>query len=192
MYFEDLTSYEYVKIPEKSFNVGWLDDKHEFTKGEPPLGFVEKLEQYKHHTAMLTKGFHMCQFCSDDVPKKSYSSNEIRVVSSEGKLYASPTMIIHYVKEHNYLPPQEFIDAVMNGPYPGSPEYLTMRNANLIILKEHDIVVLTVDMPDDGLSIGDRGAVVHLYPGRRSFEAEFEKNGKTIVSTLNIEQIQKA
>jgi hypothetical protein len=32
-------------------------------------------------------------------------------------------MIIHYIKEHDYLPPQEFINAVMNGPNPDSKEY---------------------------------------------------------------------
>jgi hypothetical protein len=40
-------------------------------------------------------------------------NGEIRVIGSAGKVYASPVMIYHYMSEHNYLPPQEFIDAVL-------------------------------------------------------------------------------
>jgi len=38
-------------------------------------------------------------------------------------LYAAPALIYHYVVEHDYKPPQEFIDAVMTVPQPGSEEY---------------------------------------------------------------------
>jgi hypothetical protein len=33
-------------------------------------------------------------------------------------------MIYHYVVDHHYLPPEEFISAVLDGPLPDSPEYL--------------------------------------------------------------------
>jgi len=32
-------------------------------------------------------------------------------------------MILHYVKEHGYLPPADFVEAVMACPIPGSDEY---------------------------------------------------------------------
>ncbi|MCX7805518.1 MAG: hypothetical protein N3A38_10060 [Planctomycetota bacterium] len=38
---------------------------------------------------------------------------EIRVLGRDGKIYAAPTLIYHYVVAHKYRPPQEFIDAVM-------------------------------------------------------------------------------
>lgn len=40
-------------------------------------------------------------------------SAEIRVPSRLGVVYAAPDMIYHYIKDHDYVPPQEFIDAVL-------------------------------------------------------------------------------
>jgi hypothetical protein len=39
-------------------------------------------------------------------------SAEIRVPGKDGKVYAAPNLIYHYIKDCGYLPPQEFIDAV--------------------------------------------------------------------------------
>jgi len=33
-------------------------------------------------------------------------------------------MIYHYVVDHRYLPPEEFIRAMPEGPLPDTPEYL--------------------------------------------------------------------
>ncbi|MGH7455189.1 MAG: DUF4926 domain-containing protein [bacterium] len=41
------------------------------------------------------------------------------------------------------------------------------------MLKEHDVVALTVDRPQEGLAAGDVGAVVHCYPDGSTFEVEF-------------------
>jgi hypothetical protein len=35
-------------------------------------------------------------------------------VQGESARFAAPTMIIHYVEEHGYRPPGEFIDAVLH------------------------------------------------------------------------------
>ncbi|MEJ7786715.1 MAG: hypothetical protein WKF96_18085 [Solirubrobacteraceae bacterium] len=40
-------------------------------------------------------------------------NGEIRVTGEDGTVYAAPTMIAHYVAEHDYLPPQEFVDALL-------------------------------------------------------------------------------
>lgn len=39
--------------------------------------------------------------------------------------------------------------------------------------EEHDRIVLTTDISDAGLKIGDVGTIVHVYPERRAFEVEF-------------------
>lgn len=41
--------------------------------------------------------------------------NEFRF-EANGRAYAGPTMILHYVVAHGYQPPQEFIQAVMSVP----------------------------------------------------------------------------
>jgi hypothetical protein len=32
-------------------------------------------------------------------------------------------MVLHYVEQHKYLPPDEFISALMESPLPGTDEY---------------------------------------------------------------------
>jgi hypothetical protein len=56
------------------------------------------------------------------------------------------------------------------------------------MLKEHDTVALTRDLPELGLAAGDVGAIVHVYPDGAAFEIEFVTlTGKTIaVETLPI------
>ncbi len=41
------------------------------------------------------------------------------------------------------------------------------------MIKEHDRVVLTVDVPAEGLEAGDVGTVVHIYSGGVAYEVEF-------------------
>lgn len=38
-------------------------------------------------------------------------------------MYAAPSLIIHYILQHGYKPPQEFIDAVMESEEADSDEY---------------------------------------------------------------------
>ena len=40
------------------------------------------------------------------------------------------------------------------------------------MIKEHDIVVLTEDVPEEGLTAGDVGTVVHIHNGE-GYEVEF-------------------
>jgi hypothetical protein len=41
------------------------------------------------------------------------SSAVIRVVGRDGRVYHSPAMICHYVTKHCYMPPEDFVRAVM-------------------------------------------------------------------------------
>jgi len=41
------------------------------------------------------------------------------------------------------------------------------------MIKEHDRVVLTAPVPEEGLEIGDVGTVVHAYQDGKAFEVEF-------------------
>jgi hypothetical protein len=42
-----------------------------------------------------------------------------------------------------------------------------------IMIREHDRVVLTVALSDQGLEPGDVGVVVHVYPRHEAYEVEF-------------------
>jgi hypothetical protein len=60
------------------------------------------------------------------------------------------------------------------------------------MIKEHDCVVLTEDLPDEGLQAGDIGTVVHIHQGGAGYEVEFMTlAGETIcVATLLATQVR--
>ena len=57
---------------------------------------------------------------------------------------------------------------------------------------EHDVVVLTRNLPEHGLRAGDVGAVVHVYENGKAYEAEFVTgSGQTLaVETLEPKDIR--
>jgi len=51
-------------------------------------------------------------------------------------------------------------------------------------INEHDCVVLTADLPKEGLKAGDVGTVVHVHGNGVAYEVEFMTfSGKTIAVT---------
>jgi hypothetical protein len=54
-------------------------------------------------------------------------------------------------------------------------------------IKEHNCVVLTSDLPSDGLKAGDVGTVVHIHDAGAAYEVEFMTfTGNTIaVATVD-------
>ena len=122
-------------------NIGWLDNQHPFITGFSSELFLDKLfKLYIIQRKNGYRGFHVCQLChtikSSSVTLKNkgqeitidlpdpmimekggrtalIGSREILVHNGKGIVYVAPNMICHYVAEHNYLPPQEFIHAVL-------------------------------------------------------------------------------
>ena len=60
------------------------------------------------------------------------------------------------------------------------------------MIKEHDTVVLTQDLPDEGLTAGDIGTVVHVHNNGEGYEVEFMTlTGQTIaVASLVAGQVR--
>jgi hypothetical protein len=139
-YFGDLTPYSYWPrgfVP-GTLNVGWHDKEHGFEEGGVPAGFIDRLGRFCTCPVMQTRGLHCCEFCPGNSLEMKYpwlfpelnehrlGSAEIRVFGSDGTIYAAPDLIYHYVKDHSYLPPQKFVDAVMNCPCPEDPEFFRL------------------------------------------------------------------
>lgn len=130
MYYPDLSSYSFLKddpyMPEEvpcPLNVGWLDIKHTFETETPSEELLEALFDKCTQPVNKTRGYDKCQFCKSrafglETARKDKSlvlgSAEIRVRGKDGEVYAAPDLIYHYVAEHHYKPPQEFIDALLN------------------------------------------------------------------------------
>jgi hypothetical protein len=131
-YYEDLSLYEYYMHSPTSEvrNVGWLDEAHEFTTGEVTPELLEKLEElilnsHKSSCNILVnklRGQHKCPICGvrglaigDERTGFILGSSELWIPDNkhEGHCFATFGLIIHYIKDHHYRPPQDFIDAVL-------------------------------------------------------------------------------
>jgi hypothetical protein len=63
------------------------------------------------------------------------------------------------------------------------------------MIQEHDIVVLTQDLPEERLTVGDVGTVVHIHDGGTGYEVEFmTPSGRTVavVATVMASQMRAA
>jgi hypothetical protein len=62
------------------------------------------------------------------------------------------------------------------------------------MIEEFDRVVLTRDLPEEGLEAGDAGTVMHVYDGGAGYEVEFTTlSGRTVaVATVLDGQIRAA
>jgi hypothetical protein len=118
MYFPDLSSYRYLGAEADTLNIGWLDTTHPYPTGDTPVAFTERLMAFLKAPVRFTFGVHTCELCENE----SWG-DEIRVFGKGAVVYAAPRMIYHYVVDHHYLPPEEFIQAVLEGPLPDTEEY---------------------------------------------------------------------
>lgn len=74
-------------------------------------------------------GFHVCEFCKKGSREKNLFSNrssgDVTFVFENGNNWVMPDMITHYVVDHGWAPPQEFINDVMNSKLVGGGRMLT-------------------------------------------------------------------
>ena len=131
-YYEDLTPYTYGHSAgqEETVNIGWLDERHDFPTGDVSAAFVERLKAFCRTRVMQTRGFHECPLCNEssstewqEPEDNPLSSAELRVFGEGKRVYAAPSLVCHYVAAHHYRPPDEFVNAVLAGPLPDTPEY---------------------------------------------------------------------
>lgn len=115
MYFDDLTSYiaEPFGDPKHAVTVGWLEKGYPFKTGSAPRPLLSRLRKLAKNPKKLMWGFHACDICTPSWRQRPQGNGEIHVISSDGTTYVAPTLIVHYIKAHDYLPPAEFIDAVL-------------------------------------------------------------------------------
>ncbi len=128
-HFPDLSPYSYdhrKELDPNVLNVGWLSGDSDFVRGKVPEAFTSALFHLAESPINLYRGSHSCELCADPVIWKaegarfsltripgSGGNGEIHVPGLDGITYVAPALIAHYVKVHQYLPPQEFIDTVL-------------------------------------------------------------------------------
>ena len=133
MYFPDLSNYAQLMrepLPDV-LNVGWLDQSMPFSTGTVQPSFLDRLENWiRVGRVNPMRGIYQCNICRvsqwpllplEENPsvniegKRLFLGNwEIWIPGRHGRIFASPALIIHYVRVHGYRPPEEFVAAVID------------------------------------------------------------------------------
>jgi len=178
-YYPDLSRYSYwdEEYRQNTVNVGFLSSQYDYERRKAAPELLDALARFCTVCVGLTRGYHSCEFCPPadrEVIKKvpfgdryiTLGSAEIRVFGVNGAIYAAPTLIHHYVSEHDYAPPEEFVQAVLAGSAPPDPSYLNrLRDIKLawewnLGLKRYRPVALT----DQGFVYTDEWAFAKDLP----------------------------
>jgi hypothetical protein len=121
-YYRDLSTTSMVGSGERLRAVGWLSTDESFSRGTAPEAFVKSLRNNVASACQLLAfgGFHTCELCG------AYRSAGNLWVPTPDVVYVAPEMIVHYVVDHSYLPPEEFRHAIDACPTQGSPEFMRL------------------------------------------------------------------
>jgi len=116
VYFPDLSPFTYSRKPKCGqldvVSVGWLDGEHNFSTGKIDPERWAKFEMMlkSHAPIYLTRGKYVCELCG-----KASGNGEVHAYHPHTKkIYVAPALILHYIQAHQYLPPEEFIEAVFH------------------------------------------------------------------------------
>jgi len=122
--------------------VGWLHPDHPYSRGTESAEFVARLKEFARLASRSTEalywgicmGFHTCEFC-----EKTHGHRNFGVPAGD-VLFVAPEMVVHYIEQHEYVPPAEFVAAVMASPLPDTAEYCSavevFRNIHMRQLEE--------------------------------------------------------
>ncbi len=120
--YEDLSYYSNDHF-EYALNIGWLPLNNEKSKVQNSNSvLIDKLIPYLDHP------FNMVRDNAYKIDWKykekafTLGFSEIRIISPNGQVYASPDTILYSLTSQEYEPPVEFADAVLNG-YPADSDY---------------------------------------------------------------------
>lgn len=141
MRFDDLTEYLYAtrfRLP-GVLNVGWLCRQSEFPKGIASPSVLRALRMCLRLASVnRVRGWHECELCwasdaethqigsvslpgtglrqttVDDVGSRVFlGAAEIWLPAPAGGIFAAPDLLLHYVEQHDYLPPLGFVEAAL-------------------------------------------------------------------------------
>ncbi|WP_052549057.1 hypothetical protein [Enhygromyxa salina] len=126
MRYSDLSKYSYTKLRSRAslLNVGWLDLDAPFLEGAVPAQAIARIEAAIPLYLNAMRGIHGCPFCGDsdiyaDIDGKStlLGMSDIWIPSKLSEtVYIAPSLILHYITAHQYMPPREVVDELLALP----------------------------------------------------------------------------
>jgi hypothetical protein len=122
-YFEDLSPCDYFgDVKFRLLAVGWLDPAHRFSKGRVSRTFFDSLTQLLANAwqPFTFAGLHLCEFCvfTGGPSEICIGATALRLgttnvfVPGHEAVYVAPSLILHYIDAHEYVPPDLFVRAV--------------------------------------------------------------------------------
>jgi hypothetical protein len=125
VFIEDLSTNGYFVHGANVRAIGWLEVGHPFTRGPMPGDVLAVLKNHvvKAHQVVCFMGFHECSLCPEGRQRTGLDN---LVVPTRERLYVAPGLVVHYIEDHGYRPPYEFLVAVQTCPEQGSVEFLDL------------------------------------------------------------------
>jgi hypothetical protein len=123
--YPDLSPYEYTPSADGNVvNVGWLGRESDFQVGPVDESIRLELRKRAENPLNVMRGWHDCELCGIESPIRippleglhgriSLGTGELWVVGDAGITYVAPTLIVHYVEDHGYVPPASFNAALL-------------------------------------------------------------------------------
>jgi len=116
-------------------SVGYLWSGHPRSKGKIANAILQRLVDLAQKPLFFACGYHQCNLgicffrLASGQPVFKYRGRTLYLGSSEifipddSAVYCAPNLILHYIRDHHYLPPAAFCAAALSCPDPDSPEY---------------------------------------------------------------------
>ncbi len=105
--------------------VGWIE-RPGFATGQVPDDCIEALIA-AHPTKIVrdgTRGIHTCMLCGEELPLLQWRDQAVQLkghghylVRVHNTVYMAPELLLHYISDHRYCPPQEFVHATIHGEF---------------------------------------------------------------------------
>jgi hypothetical protein len=126
MHAADLATACQVASGDRVRAVGWLEASQPFPIGHVESRFLERLRSHVadpgRWLATVSAGVHSCDLggCA------GAAGSQYVVIPSHHFVYVAPDLVVHYVEQHAYAPPQQFVDAVLACPEQSSDAYVQL------------------------------------------------------------------
>jgi hypothetical protein len=134
-YYKDFTPCTYVDANDwlcRLMAIGWIERGKRFPKGHSASLSVERIHLLREEfgrafPSISFRGLHDCSLCMARLDQSHINL----YIPHRGFVFVTPARVDHYIQEHQYLPPESFIEALLNCPSPLSEDYrIAIRASN--------------------------------------------------------------
>ena len=133
-YYPDLATLDYFNLNDNSIlrAVGWLGEESELIAGQVSSQFFNRLCELADNSWQPTffRGLHDCELCQIQRGEEPARGVANLFIPFGGVIYVAPELILHYISEHQYVPPDVFVEAVVQCPDMRTKDYkeLILKN----------------------------------------------------------------